>query len=239
MIIWGGVPYPTDGGCYNPAVNSWTAVTTNGAPVARGWPTAVWTGSQMIVWGGFNGTGYVNDGGCYNPAANSWPTVITAGAPPATGSQAAIWTGSEMIVWGGEYYNGSSEVYLNSGGRYNPSANRWTAMTTNATPTGRYYPAAVWTGSEMIVWGGSVGGYLADTWSYYPYAPALRIFQASPNSAVVSWPVWSTTFGLYQCSDLATANWTSVTNAVNQVGSVNQVTLSPLTSNQFYVLCYP
>jgi hypothetical protein len=73
-------------------------------------------------------------------------------------------------------------------------------MTTNATPTGRYYPAAVWTGSEMIVWGGSVGGYLADTWSYYPYAPALRIFQASPNSAVVSWPVWSTTFGLYQCS---------------------------------------
>ena len=40
--------------------------------------TAVWTGSEMIVWGGFDG-GYLNDGGRYNPAANSW----TAERPPA------------------------------------------------------------------------------------------------------------------------------------------------------------
>jgi hypothetical protein len=45
-----------DGGRYNPAANSWTAVPTTGAPAARDYHTAVWTGSEMIVWGG-NGSG--------------------------------------------------------------------------------------------------------------------------------------------------------------------------------------
>ena len=62
MIVWGG--YETaaalnDGGRYNPAANSWTAVPTTGAPAARYRHTAVWTGSEMIVWGGYNGSGYL------------------------------------------------------------------------------------------------------------------------------------------------------------------------------------
>ena len=57
-----------DGGRYNPAGNSWTAVSTTGAPAARYHHTAVWTGSEMIVWGGYNGSSYLNDGGRYNPA---------------------------------------------------------------------------------------------------------------------------------------------------------------------------
>ena len=30
-------------------------MTTTGAPTARAIHTAVWTGSEMIVWGGYNG----------------------------------------------------------------------------------------------------------------------------------------------------------------------------------------
>jgi N-acetylneuraminic acid mutarotase len=55
-----------DGGCFNPAGNSWTAVTTTGAPAARSSHTAVWTGSEMIVWGGYNGS-YLNDTFSYTP----------------------------------------------------------------------------------------------------------------------------------------------------------------------------
>ena len=60
MIVWGGYgngsSYLNDGGRYNPAGNSWTATSTTGAPAAAREHTAVWTGSEMIVWGGFNGS---------------------------------------------------------------------------------------------------------------------------------------------------------------------------------------
>ncbi len=159
MIVWGGSNgggYFNDGGRYNPVANSWTALPTNGAPAARQHHTAVWTGSEMIVWGGYcysNGYVFFNDGGRYDPATNSWTALPTSGAPPGRQSLTAVWTGSEMIVWGGS--NGGG--YFNDGGRYNPMANSWTALPTNGAPAARGYHTAVWTGSEMIVWGG-VGG---------------------------------------------------------------------------------
>ncbi len=55
-----------------------------------------------------------------------------------------------MIVWGG--YNGNA---LNDGGQYDPVANAWAATTTAGAPSGRDSHTAVWTGSRMIVWGGS------------------------------------------------------------------------------------
>ena len=54
-----------------------------------------------------------------------------------------------MIVWGG---TGGS--FLNTGGRYNPITDGWTATSATGAPTGRGLHTAVWTGSEMIVWGG-------------------------------------------------------------------------------------
>ena len=56
-----------------------------------------------------------------------------------------------MIVWGGIDESG----YSNSGGRYNPTADNWTATSTTNVPGARFFHTAVWTGSEMIVWGGS------------------------------------------------------------------------------------
>ena len=47
--------------------------------------------------------------------------------------------------------------YLNTGGRYNPSTDSWTATSTTGAPAARTYHTAVWTGSEMIVWGGADG----------------------------------------------------------------------------------
>ena len=65
-----------------------------------------------------------------------------------------MWTGSEMIVWGG--YGNSG--YLNTGGRYDPVTDSWTATSTINAPTGRWLHTAVWTGSQMIVWGGMANG---------------------------------------------------------------------------------
>ena len=103
MIVWGGSGSGllNGGGRYNPAGNSWAAVTTTGAPAARSSHTAVWTGSEMIVWGGLGASSVLNDGGRYNPAGNNWTAVTTTGAPTPRYEHTAVWTGSEMIVWGG------------------------------------------------------------------------------------------------------------------------------------------
>src|SRR5437762_1939887 len=97
--------------------DTWTATSLTNAPAARAAHTAVWTGSQMIVWGGYDGSSEVNTGGRYNPSTDSWTATSTTNAPAARGSHTAVWTGSEMIVWGG----GDSSNLFNTGGRYNPS----------------------------------------------------------------------------------------------------------------------
>jgi N-acetylneuraminic acid mutarotase len=157
MIVWGGgtgsPSVSNSGGRYNPLSDSWTLTSTINAPMGREHHTAVWTGSEMIVWGGWNGTTYFNTGGRYNPSTDSWVATSTTSAPIARQNHTAVWTGSEMIVWGGYLFDGSSH-WLNSGGRYNPAVDSWTATSTTNTPAGREYHTAVWTGSEMIVWGG-------------------------------------------------------------------------------------
>jgi Kelch motif protein len=135
-----------DGGCTD---DTWTATSTTNAPSGRGGHTAVWTGTEMIAWGGSSNGAYLNTGGKYDPITDSWIATSTNNAPDGRSDHTAVWTGSEMIVWGG--WDGGS---LNTGGRYDPSTDTWTETETNGAPSARYHHTAVWTGSEMIVWGG-------------------------------------------------------------------------------------
>jgi N-acetylneuraminic acid mutarotase len=156
MIVWGGLGCGSNcrlntGGRYNPAMDSWTATSATNAPSARWDHTALWTGSEMIVWGGTNQTIYLNTGGRYNPASNSWTVTSTVNVPIGRIAHTAVWTGSEMIVWGGV---DSTFNDTNTGGRYNPSSDSWTATSLGNAPLPRDSHSAVWTGSEMIVWGG-------------------------------------------------------------------------------------
>jgi Kelch motif len=97
------------GGC----VDNWAATSTIGAPDQRASHAAVWTGTEMIVWGG---SVFLNTGGRYDPSTDSWVATATTGAPGGRNQHTAVWTGTEMIVWGG--YNLSDPG--NSGGRYVP-----------------------------------------------------------------------------------------------------------------------
>jgi hypothetical protein len=133
------------------ADDTWTATTTVNGPEARETRSAVWTGSEMIIWGGGNfNPGGLNTGGRYNPALDSWTATSTTNAPEGRGSQSTVWTGSEVIIWGG--FDGTN--LLNTGGRYNPISDSWTPTSTTNAPAARAQHSAVWTGSEMIIWGG-------------------------------------------------------------------------------------
>ena len=63
---------------------------------------------------------------------DTWTPTSLTGAPDARASHTAVWTGSEMIVWGG--YAALAPSICNTGGRYNPSTDSWTATSTTNAP---------------------------------------------------------------------------------------------------------
>ncbi len=142
-------------------------------PEARFDHTAVWTGSEMIVWGGFD-AGVSNGGSRYDPATDVWTATSTVDAPSGRRDHTAVWTGSEMIVWGG--HDGG---YLDSGGRYDPTTDSWDEISMISPPVGRRDHTAVWTGNAMLVWGGYDGGYL-NSGGFYD--PALNVWQSVPTA---------------------------------------------------------
>ncbi|HJQ70774.1 MAG TPA: PxKF domain-containing protein [Blastocatellia bacterium] len=161
MIVWGGLTFSdpfvvggvlNTGGRYDPTTDSWTPTSLTNAPSARFANTAVWTGTEMIVWGGVDNSSALDTGARYNPTTNSWTATSLTNAPLARAIHTAVWTGSEMIIWGGIDIGGSSSA--NTGARYNPTSDSWTATSTTDAPSVRAGHTAVWTGSKMIIWGG-------------------------------------------------------------------------------------
>jgi hypothetical protein len=156
MIVWGGqVAKDVDpalvtatGARFDPAKNAWTPMSTSGAPAPRHSHTAVWTGSKMIVWGGYGASSYETGGGAYDPATDTWTALSTSGVPQGRTQHTAVWTGSEMIVWGGLHMSA-----LGDGARYSLDKDTWTALPMG--PSQRANHGAVFTGTQMIVWGGN------------------------------------------------------------------------------------
>jgi len=161
---WGGTPLNT-GARYNPVTDTWTPMSTVGAPLARFSHVAVWTGNRMIVWGGEQpGFNYFNTGGIYDPATDTWtgPTTLT-NAPSPRGNLAAVWTGTRMLIWGGE-----DPSKFNTGYFYDPVTDAWTGTTsTVGAPVARSHLSGVWTGQELIAWGGGTGGPHLNTGGRY------------------------------------------------------------------------
>ncbi len=145
-----------------------TATSTIATGPARRLQSAIWTGDKMIVWGGISpGSTLVDEGGVYDPVKDSWRETPIIGAPSNSTDNTAVWTGSKMIVWGGEnttftnngaiydYISNSwSPTYSSNGGVYNPSTDSWETMIPFIVSGPRQYFTTVWTGSEMIIWGG-------------------------------------------------------------------------------------
>jgi ankyrin repeat protein len=168
MLVWGGYTdsrsryqgahadaHLNTGGRYDPASDAWRTITSQGAPSRRAFNTAVWTGKEMLVWGGCNTSKVLNDGGRYNPAKDAWKPINNDGAPSPRGGHVAVWTGKEMLIWGGTTREPrEASDYFETGARYNPETDEWKPLSSVGAPKGRVLAPAVWTGTEMIFWGG-------------------------------------------------------------------------------------
>jgi N-acetylneuraminic acid mutarotase len=169
----------------------WINGTTANAPSARWGHSAVWTGQEMIVWGGtLNSSSNSGSAALYQPQSDQWRLLSPVDAPSDRSGHTAVWTGQEMIVWGGY----GSGVYLGSGGRYQPNPQQWTALPTAGAPEGRVGHVAAWTGSRMVVWGGrNSTGLLADGGWYDLSASQWRslALPSAPPARVDATAVWT------------------------------------------------
>lgn len=145
---------------------SWQNGATMGAPLARYRHSAVWTGTELLIWGGTLSGNITGDGGhTYNPGSDQWTAISPLNAPADRRGHSAVWSGTELIVWGGFGFPG----YLSDGGRFNPANQTWQALEVFGAPSPRDGHGAAWTGLSMIVWGGRGGdGALNDGSIYDP-----------------------------------------------------------------------
>jgi hypothetical protein len=241
---------------YNPSTRS---ITRLYRPLLseRKYFSLVWTGTEMIVWGGkhTDNTGtttHFQNGAIYNPATNSW-TALPATSFAARAYHSAVWTGTQMIIYGGETsvekigefcpYNSHpvnnpcvddayDSIYtFNSLIIYTRSSNTWSAQTTHGSARSKH--SAVWTGTEMIAFGGCdylfYSVFQADWYSQYKLHNLVvwrTGFRFNPGTGV-STALPLATHGRYQ----HTAIW--VGNNMKVIGGYNPEA-TPLVQTQHY-----
>ena len=167
----------------------------------RSGQAAVWTGDELLLWGGASEDGvsrrtFRADGAAIDPASDTWRLLPDAELAPRT-DHAAAWAADRLFVWGGTGQAG----FLADGATYDPAEDAWEAL-----PSGPLSPrtgaAAVWTGGTVVVVGGmDNAGPLTDAARYDPesggwtslpplpggFAEADGVRAAEADRAVVVW----------------------------------------------------
>ncbi|MDB4796807.1 hypothetical protein OAG77_01270, partial [bacterium] len=162
-----------------PTQNHWSSIPEPGAPLARSGATGVWTGNQLIVWGGRLGLGDAGDGGRLSipqGAPMSWQSITRNGALSPRQGHSAVWTGGRMIVWGGI----SGTTLLDDGASYDPVTDQWSRVSRIDAPSARKGHNAIWTGKEMIILFGSDQD--GEAASAHAYDPVRDLWRALPSS---------------------------------------------------------
>ncbi len=198
LVIWGGYggagkcPEITcaDGAVYDAASNTWSTLPS--APLSsRTDAFGVWTGSDVLVWGGHRGDTYYADGARYSPATKSWTKMADAPSVLAGRLEAAVAFGDgSLFVWGGGTFGGGSVA---TGARYDVATNSWKELSIPVTTVmkPRSLPMAwassdgfaVWSGAESgtsVVLGGANYSKSSDAWLALPTKnqPSARILAA-------------------------------------------------------------
>lgn len=202
LLVWGGASGPhgarlhADGAAYNPATRTWRRLPP--APISgREGQAAAWTGTQMVIWGGYDhvsvdSSAVSNTGAAYNPTTNRW-TTLPAAPLSARAYPLAAWTGSQVLILGGR--PAVQTVTLHSftdGALYDPATGTWTHLDPPAAPKGHNldWVAGAQVGQFYLAWsdwatGRSLGH---DTFlesggnDLYSYDEATRNWQLEPNT---------------------------------------------------------
>ena len=220
MVVWGRMPGLCDpsspppcigetGGRYDPAADQWKAISLTGlsSDFFRGRANAVgvWTGKEMLVWGGSCPESIVCGGGAaYDPAQDRWRTMSDLNGPPRGRERyAAIWTGTRMILWGGTEYDLAHPPAIlkdvGNGFTYDPGSDAWTPISSVGAPSARSGVVFAWTGTRMIIWGGTQqtqpdsGVVFTDGALYDPVSDTWQTMKSAPGPRGQFYDNWSWT----------------------------------------------
>jgi hypothetical protein len=163
---------------------SWRPVGPLGA---RQGHIGVWTGTEVVYWGG-DRPGRPPEGAAYDPRAGGWRRLSRSPLTNRTGA-AAVWTGREVLVFGGVNGRGPQA----DGAAYDPVTDRWRAIAAAPMP-GRVPLGAAWTGSELLVVGARGAGLIhgvADAAAYDPAADTWRPLGGLPIRINEGAAVWT------------------------------------------------
>lgn len=151
--------------------------------------TAVWTGTEMLVYQAHPTASQpaTTIGYAYDPASRRWRKLAPIPVPigDLEGRTNAVWTGTEMIVQG----------LVNAA--YNPTINRWRPLGTEYRfGESRFSPVTVWTGRQVLTWGGGVccgGDPEASGTAYTPSTNRLEALPPSPLLGRIAAGTWTGT----------------------------------------------
>ncbi len=151
--------------------------------------TMVWTGHELLVWGGTRALGRLvdyGDGAAYDPATDTWRDLPASPIAGRSG-HTAVWTGSEMLIWGGQIDAGCA-TGTSDGAAYDPTTDQWRTIAVAPGPV-RVSHKAVWAGSELVVWGGSPtqGARVGENRCGSPPDPDAELDGLAYNVATDSW----------------------------------------------------
>lgn len=147
------------------ATGPWSVVADHRV-VGRVFPIVVWTGSEVIVWGGEKPSegAWHGDGAAFDPATGTWRDLADSPLSPRS-EHVAVWTGEEVVICCGRIVGSGS-----SAATYDPAADEWREIA--APPINPAFAEAVWTGEEMLVFGGVGGGGTTNLTGAAAYDPA-------------------------------------------------------------------
>jgi N-acetylneuraminic acid mutarotase len=167
IIVYGGCTgtnsacehFLSDGGVFDVKSKSWQQLPEVAGSAGRIQHTVVWTGADMIVYGGL-GAGQEALSDLWLLSLNSDQTLKWTHVPVPTAyrgryGHTATWTGAKMIVFGGCAQPGllRCREKLKDGFSFDPVTKSFSPIP-EALIDGRLYHSAIWTGTDLIIWGG-------------------------------------------------------------------------------------
>jgi hypothetical protein len=189
MFAWGGA---SDGQAEMPRNGIMVNIDTGegrlipAAPIdGRYLPSAVWTGTEFIVFGGHSAIESLVDGAAYNPETRNWRLIDPVPLRPAA-NPAAVWTGAEMMVWLAGEDSMPTDLPQPTKGQlasYNPTTNSWTILN---------HPDLEIVDATLLLYGGNLmligGPNMRDVGVFGP-SPSLSATVLDFSSQIWSQPV--------------------------------------------------
>ncbi|WP_188944969.1 hypothetical protein [Nakamurella endophytica] len=141
VLIWGGRDATSrgrplllgDGASYDPATRRWNQLPPSPLP-PRASALSVWTGRQLLIWGGQGPTGNnYTDGAAFTPATRTWTALPSLPDPTGpTGpvrDRALVWTGTAAVLFtAGAEAPAATAASSVAAHRFVPGASSWTEL---------------------------------------------------------------------------------------------------------------